>query len=70
MKKNATPLQIFEQAMQLCDTKEEISELAKTFVVLGVAMLRGLNGHEFADSFFSGELKNTKRLVIKPEIIQ
>lgn len=70
MKKNATPLQIFEQAMQLCDTKKEISELASTFVVLGMAMLRGVEGHEFANGFFSGELNNTEKLVIKPEFIQ
>ena len=49
---------------------KKISELANTFVVLGMAMLRGVEGHEFANGFFSGELNNTEKLVIKPEFIQ
>lgn len=67
MKKNATVLQVFEQAMQLCDNKKELSELAQCFVIMGMAMIRGVEGKKFAEGFLHGEVTNENPITIKPE---
>lgn len=61
---------LFDRCAQEFNTTEELADYAMTMAALGVALLRGIEGHKFARGFLMGALDEKSPMVIKPEKVK
>ncbi len=58
---------LFHKNAQEFKTKDELAVYAMTMAALGVAMLRGIEGHKFTRGFLIGAINDENPVVIRPE---
>lgn len=58
---------LFYENIKEFKTKDELGAYAMTMAALGVAMLRGIEGHKFARGFLIRAANDENPMVIRPE---
>lgn len=63
-------MELFQLCCQNFTDEKELSAFAGAFAALGIAMLRGIEGHEFVNGFLEGAINEKNPLVISPKKLQ
>lgn len=63
-------MQLFQLCCQHFTDEKDLSVFAGAVAALGIALLRGIEGHEFVNGFLKGAIEETNPLVISPQKLQ